>query len=116
LSGGHLLVQNEDVIGKEKAEGHDVDPDERTARVKGNERPLPLSPTPIATPLCTSRMLLTILVAKATKMEISPSSKAKRRGETRVSRSTNERGVCFKIKNQYSRWAHLPNGPMYQVG
>ena len=59
-------------------EGHDVDPDERTARVKGNERPLPLSPTPIATPLCTSRMLLTILVAKATKMEISPSSKAKR--------------------------------------
>ena len=59
-------------------EGHDVDPDERTARVKGNERPLPPSPTPIATPLCTSRMLLTILVAKATKMEISPSSKAKR--------------------------------------
>ena len=59
-------------------EGHDVDPDERTARVKGNECPLPLSPTPIATPLCTSRMLLTILVAKATKMEISPPSKAKR--------------------------------------
>ena len=24
-----------------RQEGHDVDPDERTARVKGNERPLP---------------------------------------------------------------------------
>ena len=63
-------------------EGHDVDPDERTARVKGNERPLP-PPLLLQLPLCTSRIdgcCLTILVAKATKMEISHSSKAERRG------------------------------------
>jgi hypothetical protein len=61
-------------------EGHDVDPDERTARVKGNERPLP-PPLLLQLPLCTSRIdgcCLTILVAKATKMEISHSSKAER--------------------------------------
>ena len=39
--GGHLLVQTGRNLEGWRQEGHDVDPDERTARVKGNERPLP---------------------------------------------------------------------------
>ena len=40
-TGGHLLVQTGRNLEGRRQEGRDVDPDERTARVKGNERPLP---------------------------------------------------------------------------
>ena len=71
------LVQTGRNLEGRRQEGHDVDPDERTARVKGNERPLP-PPTPIAPRFAPHGCCLTILVAKATKMEISPSGKAER--------------------------------------
>ena len=42
------LVQSYELTGRNlerwRQEGHDVHPDERTARVKGNERPLPPPP------------------------------------------------------------------------